>query len=724
MRKRIIAGMAALTAGSITSTVFQASSLNSSRAQTSLGSGLMPTQSHQNSLGAELDNNSNLTKLQLPIPENSKEGFKNRFEDPNANIKIVERLKNRLKDARANTKKIEGENFSKMDLRDFDLNGLEFINCNFSGAKFPSLDSVIFYNSCNLENADFSNIVLKKVNFGDRIYENQINELISLTGKNQLFINEIKEFNNNNNIKYFQNNTYDSMPLKEIQSNIEDLTAKTKKDPKILRITNANFAGTKFKNLWSYNSDFSGSNFNNAEIIINQASIDEISIRIPSATGLDLTGAIFKFYDNRGREIQQTHGAKQLNLESIEGLKERIGFNGVGSAEYYEKWKSDKEVTILINARNSTIPSGLRAQDVDNDVSPKLVEEFTAQNNIDYIESEAARISNKLYAGYKIKFITKEMSEAKNADYNLHFNFINTKKPAGTEFTNFFALGNKDHVIFMNINETREDFWSVFLHEMTHMFFQDPTKQSDLFYPSKISYLPPMANGPDYNGEFVSGNMIPMTTSILEQELIQKYMSLLGRKREITDDLTTDYRPETLGIRSSYNPNKNVNNIIQISSKDLDDKHIYLVMDGQRALSYCTTSDRYKCHPAKGLEDSQALLAVNKKTGTVMSMIMLKGENPLLKIDGEHYYIKDCMGENIYSILKKDSQGNIVYDKYTEKTDLNPASFVESNYLLKANENRVKPNEERPSEKTDLTKDLKVNALVASDASVASELRR
>ena len=55
---------------------------------------------------------------------------------------------------------------------------------------------------------------------------------------------------------------------------------------------------------------------------------------------------------------------------------------------------------------------------------------------------------------------------------------------------------------------------------------------------------------------------------------------------------------------------------------------------------------------------------------------------------------------------------------------MNPASFVESNYLLKANEKRVKPNEERPSEKTDLTKDLKVNALVASDASVESELRR
>ena len=723
MRKRIIAGMVALTAGSLLSSTFQASSLNSSRAQTSLGSGLMPNaRKSQNCLGAELDNNSNLTKLQLPIPENSKEGFKNRFEDPNANIKIVERLKNRLKDARANTKIIEGEDFSKMDLRDFDLNDLGFINCNFSGAKFPSLDSVDFYNSCNLENADFSNIVLKKVNFGDRIYENQINELIALTGKNQLLINEIEEFNNSTNIKYFQNNTYvnNSMPLKEIQSNIEDLTAKTKKEPKILKITNANFAGTKFKNLWSYNSDFSGSNFNNAEIRIDQASIDEISIYIPSVTGLDLTGAIFKFYDNRGREVQQTRGTKQLNLESIEGLK-RIGNNGVVSEDYLNKWKSDKEIKIFLNAKEDEIPLGLKIQNISN----KYKSLPQPSEYINDIESYGAKICNQFFGRYKIKFVTNETIEAKEADYNLHFNFINSELSGGTEFTNFFALGNKNHVVTFNQNKINGDFWSVFLHEMTHMFFKDPAKQSDLFYPAQLSYLPPMANRPDPNGDFFSNNMMPIVgPSIWEQKLLQEYMSLHGRKPEITADLSIKYNPKTLGIRSSYNPDKNFKNIVEISSKDLDDENYHIVIDGERALSYCTTSDLYICDPAKGLENSQAIITIDIKTGTVLSMIMLGGENPKIKIDDKIFDVKDFIGKGVYSYLMKDSEGNMVYEKYKEKTDLNPASFVESNYLLKANEKRVKPNEERPSEKTDLTKDLKVNALVASDASVASELRR
>ena len=722
MRKRIIAGMAALTAVSITSTVFQASSLNSSRAQTSLGSGLMPTQSHQNSLGAELDNNSNLTKPQLPITENSKEGFKNRFEDPKANIKIVERLKNHLKDARANTKKIEGENFSKMDLRDFDLNGLEFINCNFSGAKFPSLDSVIFYNSCNLENADFSNIVLKKVNFGDRIYENQINELMFNIGRNQLLINRINDFNTNHNVWYYENNI-DSISQKEIQSKIEDLTAKTRIKPEILRITNANFAGTKFESLWSCNSDFSGSNFNNAKIRINQASIGDVSIYIPSATGLDLTGAIFKFYGVRGEEIQQTQGAKQLNLESIEGLKEGIGNNGVVSKDYLDKWKSDKEIIILLNADEDKIPSGLKMQNSNPNYTS-----LKAPQNTNDIEVKGVELCNEFFGRYNIKFVTNKdiKDKTKEVDYNLHFNFINSDLSGGTQLVNFFALGNKDHVIYMNTNKIgKGDFLSVFLHEMTHMFFQDPTRQSVLTYPSKPSYLLPMAQYPDETGKFVAKNILPMPEpSIVDQKNLQKYMELFGRKPKITADSIIEYHPKNLGMTTSYNPDKNFKNVVEISSKDCNDENNIIIMNGKNALAYCTTSDPYKCDPAKGLENSQAILTINKKTGTVLSMIMLGGENPRIKIDDKIFDVKDFIGKGVYSYIIKDSQGNIVYNKYTEKTDLNPASFVESNYLLKANEKRVKPNEERPSEKTDLTKDLKVNALVASDASVASELRR
>lgn len=697
MKTRVIKVMTALAAGSLLSSIFQASPLKSLRAQSSLGLGFKPNaQESQNALGAQLGNDSNLIiKPQLPITEKS-----------------IERLKNRLKDARANKKIVEGVNFSKMDLRDFDLNGLEFINCDFSGAKFPSLDSVVFYNSCNLENSDFSNIVLKKVNFGDRIYENQIDELISLTGKNQLLINNIKDFDTKHNVLHFKHNI-DSMSQKEIQSKIEDLTLKTQIEPEILRITNANFTGTKFENLWSYNSDFSGSNFNNAKIRINQASIDDvISIYIPSATGLDLTGAIFKFYDIQGKEIQQTRGAKQLNLESIEGLKERIGNNGVVSKDYLDKWKSDKEIIILLNADKDKIPSGLKIQNTNSNYTS-----LKAPQDINDIEAIGAHLCNQFFSRYNIKFVTnkdiKDKSKAIEVDYNLHFNFINSELTGGTQLVNFFGFGNKDHLIFMNPNKIEKgDFWSVFLHELLHMFLQDPVKQSDLKSPSKISYLLPMANHPDKNGIFFSNNMIPIIVpSIWEQKLLQEYMSSVGRKPEITADLSIKYNPKTLGIRSSYNPDKKFNNIIKISSKDLDDENYHMVVNGERALSYCTTSDPYKCDPAKGLEGSQAILTINKKTGTVLSMIMLGGENPIIKIDDKIFDVKDFIGKDIHSFLIKDSEGNIVYEKFKEKTDLNPGSFIKSDYLLKANENR-------PSEKTDLKKDSEVNALV-----VASELQ-
>jgi len=709
MKKRIIAGMVALTAGSLSSLTFQASSLGDLRTKTGLGVGLMSrVQGLQNSLGAELGNKSNLiAKPQLPPPKSSKDGFISRFEDPKANTKIVERLKNRLKDARANTKIIEGENFSKMDLRDFDLNGIGFKDCNFSGAKFPSLDSVIFYNSCNLENADFSNIVLKKVNFGDRIYENQINELISNIGRNQLLINRINDFDISNNVMYFKYNI-DSMPQKEIQSKIEDLTAKTKLEPEILRITNANFAGTKFENLWSYNSNFSGSDFSNAEIRINQASIGDVSIYIPSATGLDLTGAIFKFYDIQGKEIQQTRGAKQLNLESIEGLKGGIGNNGVVSEDYLKKWNSDKEIIILLNADKDKIPSGLKIQNSNPNYTSLKVPQ-----DINDIEEIGAELCNEFFGRYNIKFVTNKdiKDKTKEVDYNLHFNFINSELAGGTQLVNFFGFGNKDHVIFMNTYKTGEgDFWSVFLHEMTHFFLQDPVRQSDLFYPAKISYLLPMVKHPDKTGKFVAKNILPIQEpSIVDQKQIQKYMGLFGRKPKITADLTSKYYPKNLGMTTSYNPDKNFNNIVEISSKDCNDENHIIIMNGEKALSYCTNSDPYKCHPAKGLEGSQAILTINKKTGTVLSMIMLGGENPKIKIDDKLFDVKDLTEKDIYSFIVKDSQGNIGYDKYKG------LSFIESNYLVKANETLVNQDEERPSENIDLKKDLEVKALVASE---------
>ena len=701
--------MVALTAGSLSSLTFQASSLGDLRTKTGLGVGLMSrVQGLQNSLGAELGNKSNLiAKPQLPPPKSSKDGFISRFEDPKANTKIVERLKNRLKDARANTKIIEGENFSKMDLRDFDLNGIGFKDCNFSGAKFPSLDSVIFYNSCNLENADFSNIVLKKVNFGDRIYENQINELISNIGRNQLLINRINDFDISNNVMYFKYNI-DSMPQKEIQSKIEDLTAKTKLEPEILRITNANFAGTKFENLWSYNSNFSGSDFSNAEIRINQASIGDVSIYIPSATGLDLTGAIFKFYDIQGKEIQQTRGAKQLNLESIEGLKGGIGNNGVVSEDYLKKWNSDKEIIILLNADKDKIPSGLKIQNSNPNYTSLKVPQ-----DINDIEEIGAELCNEFFGRYNIKFVTNKdiKDKTKEVDYNLHFNFINSELAGGTQLVNFFGFGNKDHVIFMNTYKTGEgDFWSVFLHEMTHFFLQDPVRQSDLFYPAKISYLLPMVKHPDKTGKFVAKNILPIQEpSIVDQKQIQKYMGLFGRKPKITADLTSKYYPKNLGMTTSYNPDKNFNNIVEISSKDCNDENHIIIMNGEKALSYCTNSDPYKCHPAKGLEGSQAILTINKKTGTVLSMIMLGGENPKIKIDDKLFDVKDLTEKDIYSFIVKDSQGNIGYDKYKG------LSFIESNYLVKANETLVNQDEERPSENIDLKKDLEVKALVASE---------
>lgn len=698
--RKILAAIAATSAAFLAlevSSLRGVKKIDYSKVNTTLASGFMPI----NETKAQ---NSQKALLALEKKYSSIKNDKPKLPLLPLDEKTIERLKNRLKDARGK-KIVEGVNFSKMDLRDFDLNNLDFKDCNFSGAKFPSLDSVAFYNSCNLENADFSDIVLTKVHFGDKSYQNQVSQLASLIGKNQLLMNNITEFDENQQALYFKELKTNST-LGEMQSDIIKLTEQTQLKPEILRIK-ANFAGAEFNNFWAYNADFSGSDFENTEIKINHLNNidDKASIYVSSVTGLDLTNAIFKFYDIKNREVQKTHGTQQLNLKSNEGL-EMIGNSGIVSKEYLREWRSDKKVRILLNFDQDEIPPDLKIQ---NDY--KSYKSLKAPQNTNDIEAKGVELCNQFFGRYNIEFVTNEMSEAKEVDYKLHFNFVNLNgHSALTSFSNYFGLGNRDHVINMNTDIIKGDFWSVFLHEMTHMFLQDPVRQSDLFYPAKISYLQPMAKHPDKTGKFGAKNILPIQEpSIVEQELIQKYMGLFGRKPKITADLTSKYYPKNLGMTTSYNPDKNFNNIVEISSKDFNDENHIIIMNGENALGYCATSDPYKCHPAKGLEKSQAILTMNKKTGTVLSMIMLGGENPKIKIDGKLFDVKDLTEKDIFSFIAKDSQGNIVYYKYKG------LSFIESNSLVKANETLVKQDEEGPQKKPKSTTENLVASNLVND---------
>lgn len=602
-----------------------------------------------------------------------------------------------LKNVRGNKIFVEGIDFSEMDLSNLDLNNLSFSNCNFSGAKFPSIDSVFFDNSCNLEGSDFSNITIGKVFFGGKTTQDIAYDLVYNIGKNQILMSRAVKFDDDHQFQSFKSDI-DKKSQSKIQSEIIDLQAKARQKPVILKVTNANFSSTKFENFWASNADFSSSNFADARIRINQGFPESgsKSIDMFDVDGVDLTGAFFEIYDNQGKKIQETHGAQSFNSSNINpDLKCVIGNCGVMSQEFIEKMQSGREIVILINADNQKIPKGLKMQSADPNYKDF---EFTSHQDLKATELKSAELCNHYFGRYNIKFVTEEMLDGQEPDQILHLNFFNLKVHAVVDFNNFYGFGNKETVISFNTELTKQDFWSIFLHEMSHMFFQHPKTLASLSYPTKISYLPPMVMRPDSNSVMVANNFIPIVTpTIVDQKLLQDYMKTFGREAFITHDIETKYNSERIGIQSSHNPNKDFQNIVSFSSQDFDDKNEIVIMSGANSLAFCLESNYYGCNPALGLEESQAILIMDKETGAVKSMFLLSGENSKIKIDEQIFDLKDFQGENIFSILRKNEQGDIGFDKFQDASGSEAGFFLE-NKILKDHEDieRQKLDSPRP----------------------------
>ncbi|MFM6973348.1 MAG: pentapeptide repeat-containing protein, partial [Alphaproteobacteria bacterium] len=191
-------------------------------------------------------------------------------------------------------------------------------------AKFPSIDGVFFDNTCNMEDCDFSNITIGKVDFGSLDPKNKLDNLILVTGQNQLQIS--KDLDRPILSKAIDNfETDGSKTQHQIQSEIATLDKITRLENPILNIKNANFSGTKFNNFWSINADFSGANFQNAKFRINQGypEIGFNSFDPYLNKGLNLGDSTFEFYDNKNKKIHESKGVQIYKIDinkDLEGL--------------------------------------------------------------------------------------------------------------------------------------------------------------------------------------------------------------------------------------------------------------------------------------------------------------------------------------------------------------------------------------------------------------------
>ena len=576
---------------------------------------------------------------------------------------------------------IEGIDFSGMDLSAFNLNNLIFKNSNFSGAKIPSMTSVTFDNNCNLEGSDWSKTTQNNVQFGSYFYKKNVENLVELIDQFQLSINNISTFDDYEVIKRLRLDGAQKS-AQEIQQSI-DLTSKEIQKPQILKVTNANFSGVKFANFFAYDSDFSGSDFTNASLRINQGGRDkDTTLYAPSVRGIDFTGATLEFFDNRGVLTGQALGANSLNLDSMdEGLHGLIANSGISSQEFYEKMTSKKEIVIKINADTVNIPKGLQFQSISDKVSTSSK---LSPEKIDEIQRETVKIGNEYFGRYNIKFVTPEMLKDDAVDFTLHVNLVDGIGSARADGSNLFGLGAKESFIAIDEAELGKSFTSILSHEFGHIFlFQHPMGHADLEAPSHMSYLLPMAQRPDNQNQLVANNIIPLIGfTATDQNLFEQYMKIFGREPQIKQDLVSELDLETLGALSSYNPDAKFDNIVKISPEIFDKNFRIVLMSANDALAYCKTANLYQCESSKTMDGAHAIMLMSQDTGIVNSMMILAGENPKIKIgENELKDVKELVNKDGFSILGLNQNREIIFDKYSKIGEADSRILTESKLL-------------------------------------------
>jgi len=579
---------------------------------------------------------------------------------------------------------IDGVDFSGMDLSGFNLNNLTFTNSNFKNTKLPSMTSVTFANNCNLENSDWSNTAQKDVKFGDFSHTKNSEKLIEA-------INQLELLNSGDKSSFYDFGALRSVKIESsgkdlasIQKSVDDLTLSTANNPPILKVTNANFAGTKFESFFTYNGvDFSGSNFAGAVFKIIKAERN-LSFQPRLASGIDLSSATLEFFDNQGDKIGESIGTKSLDLSSIdEKARELVGNSGIMSQEYYDKMISGQEIIIKINAKTADIPKGLLYQSISDKVttSAKLIAE-----KIDEIQDEAIKIGDEYFGRYNIKFVTAENIGDKIPDYTIHINLVSGIGSAKADGDNSLALDPKNGLIAIDEDELGRGFSSILSHELGHLLlFQHPKKSPHSKLPSHMSYLLPMAQAPSEDGKKIVAKNIVVFGGFtpIDQKLIEEYMEKLGREPKIEKDLVSDLNLETFGVISSYNPDENFNNIARIPNSIINQNFRIVLMNANDALAYCKTHDLSQCETSRGMDDDQAVMIMNFDTKEVNSMVILSGHNPKIKIgEGELINVDELIHSGGFSVIdSSQSNGEMMIYQYAKNSTSGLREILDSKSL-------------------------------------------
>lgn len=587
-------------------------------------------------------------------------------------------LKQEIDKQKANGDLIQNIDFSNNDLSGFNFNNLRFSNCNFYNCKMPSMSFVSIDNDCNLENSDWSFTTQNFVRFGSDKSRVKAVELTSLTSGHQLHHHNISTFDDFGEINAVRIEL-DKKTHEETTKLIEEISDNKQDRQPLLNVKSANFKGVNFQSFVVYDGDFAGSDFSGAKFRINQGNRgSQTSFILQNAQNIDLRETSFEFFDNQGVKISESKGSKPMSFFSIkENQKGLYASSGLVSQEYRDLIGSDKTIIVRVNADSDKIPKGLLYQSISDKVktSSQMDEE-----KISEVEKIAVQIGNNFLDRFNFKFISDKDLQDKEADFTFHINVVDGIGSAIADNTEVFTLGAKESFVALDQIEFRDDFEKILAHEMGHVFlFQHPMGNIDLRVPALMSYAIPFAKTDEIT-EQSQGNILPiMNFTPTELKLLESHMKELGREPKIDKDLEIKIDGKTRGVYSSYNPDKNFANLLDISAINFDDDMNLVIMDAKNALSFCQT----KCNYAIGLDDDKAVMMISKKTGIVHAMAILSGENPKLKISDQLVVdIDNLYKKNGHSIIDKDSKGDLIVQKFLENKE------IDSQLLLSKTSNK------------------------------------
>ena len=587
-------------------------------------------------------------------------------------------LKQEIDKQKANNDLIQNIDFSNNDLSGFNFNNLRFSNCNFSNCKMPSMSFVSIDNDCNLENSDWSFTTQNFVRFGSDKSRDKAVELTSLSSGHQLHHHNISTFDDFGEINAVRIEL-DKKTHDETKKLIEEISFNKLDKQPLLNVKSANFKGVNFQSFVVYDGDFAGSDFSDAKFRINQGNRgSQTSFILQNAQNIDLHDSSFEFFDNQGVKISESKGSKPMTFSLIdENQKGLYASSGVVSQEYRDLIGDAKKIIIKVNADIDKIPQGLRYQSISDKVktSPLMDKE-----KISEVEKIAIEIGNNFLGRFNFEFVSDKDLQGKEADFTFNINVVDGIGSAIADNTEVFTLGAKESFVALDQIELRQDLKKTLAHEMGHVFlFQHPMGNIDLRVPALMSYAIPFAKTDEIT-EQSQGNILPiMNFTPTELKLLESHMKELGREPKIDKDLEIKIDKKTRGVYSSYNPDKNFANLVDISAINFDDEMNLVIMDAKNALAFCQT----KCDYAIGLDEDKAVMMISKKTGIVHAMAILSGENPKLKISDEIVLdINDLYKKNGHSIIDKDSKGDLVVQKFFENKK------IDSQLLLSKTSNK------------------------------------